>query len=528
MFGNDIWHSGVISTNDRTWRIAAIFEIAMVFAVFALEGGWPPPDPNEPHYLCKAFHFWHSDWCPKDFFLDSADTHVTFYVTAGALTRWFSLALTAWIGRVITWALMAAGWWRLSSAITPRFGWSVLAAGLFTALNYRFHMAGEWVVGGFEAKGFAYALVFFALGAAIRGSWNRAWILLGIASAFHVLVGGWSVVAMLGTWALLGADRPALRLMLPGLAIGALLALPGLWPALALTHGEPPEIVTEAYRLYVYERLPHHLWPERFAPPLVERFMLMVCGWIALCAFVPSDVRQKPLRRFVTCTLAIAGGGWLVSLLAPVYPSAIAGVLRLYWFRLSDAMVPLGIAVVGTHWIADLAIRRVRLSKLPVMIATLAVAAHLGQLCVERATFPVPRADGPGKVYDYHDWRDVCAWASSNTPQDALFLTPRQSQTFKWYAGRSEVVTWKDIPQDAADLVRWWQRMNAIHGTGAAPPEARFYSSLADSSVPHLARVARTYKVDYLITSSQPSLPIPIAYQNNAYVVYDMRSLRGD
>ena len=29
-------------------------------------------------------------------------------------------------------------------------------------------MAGEWVVGGFEAKGIAYALVFFALGAILR------------------------------------------------------------------------------------------------------------------------------------------------------------------------------------------------------------------------------------------------------------------------------------------------------------------------------------------------------------------------
>ncbi len=245
--------------------IVAVLETALVFGVFALEGGWPPPDPNEPHYLCKSRHVWESDWCPRDFFLDSADSHVAFFVTAGVLTKWFTLEQAAWIGRVVTWLLMAAGWRYLSTAIMPRFGWSVLSAGLFVALNYRAHMAGEWVVGGFEAKGFAYALVFFALGAVTRGRWNLGWVLLGIASALHVLVGGWSVVALLVAWSLLGDQRPALRMILPGLLVGGLISLIGLWPGMALTEGASREIADEAHRLYVYERLPHHLWPAHIA-----------------------------------------------------------------------------------------------------------------------------------------------------------------------------------------------------------------------------------------------------------------------
>jgi hypothetical protein len=506
--------------------LVAILEIALIFAAFAYEGGWPPPDPNEPHYLCKARHYWQPDWCPRDFFLNSHDTHLVFYTTVGALAHACSLPAAAWIGRLLTFGVMAVGWRRLSFAVLPRPGWSILSACLFAALNYRFHMAGEWVIGGFEAKGFAYALMFFGLAEFTRGRWNVGWTLLGAASALHVLVGGWSVVAMLGAWALLGEHRPSLPSMLPGLLAGGLLSLAGLAPALTLTQGQAPEIVSEAYQLYVYERLPHHLWPARFAPMLVERFLMLSFVWIALCAFVDGGPSQRVMRRFVTMALAIALAGWVISWFASTEPALVASLLRFYWFRLSDAALPIGVSLAAASWLATQWNERTAPAKLAGAAIVAGVLAHLCGLYSERSTNPAPRADGPSKVYDYADWRDACAWIVDNTPSDALFLTPRTSQTFKWYSGRSEVVTWKDIPQDAADLVRWWHRMLAIHGTGDPTVEGRFYDSLAESSVPHLVQVAREYEVDYLVTAAEPLLPLELVFENDSYAVYDLRSVR--
>ena len=56
------------------------------------------------------------------------------------------------------------------------------------------------------------------------------------------------------------------------------------------------------------------------------------------------------------------------------------------------------------------------------------------------------------------------------------------AQTFKWYTGHSEVATWKDIPQDAKELV-------AVVGAAAGrlrhgPPAAR--CPLADPSLTEL------------------------------------------
>src|SRR4051794_38143701 len=115
----------------RICRGQTLFEIVLVWLVFIAHAGWPVPDVNEPHYLGKAKHYWDPAWCPHDFFLDSADSHQVFYLTAGWLSRWLSLEAFAWCGRLVTWALMAWAWRRLSFALVPRLWWSVFSAALF-------------------------------------------------------------------------------------------------------------------------------------------------------------------------------------------------------------------------------------------------------------------------------------------------------------------------------------------------------------------------------------------------------------
>ena len=125
------------------------------------------------------------------------------------------------------------------------------------------NLAGEWLIGGVEAKGFAFVLVLLGLEALARGRWNRTWLLLGAASAFHVLVGGWAAVAAGMTWLLLRLERrgagescaPPLRSMWPALLGGLVLSLPGLVPPLLLNWGTDAGTVHKANEIYVYERL---------------------------------------------------------------------------------------------------------------------------------------------------------------------------------------------------------------------------------------------------------------------------------
>ena len=111
----------------------------------------------------QAQAFLESAWCVGDLFLDSTDTQVLFIWLFGWVTKFVSLTATAWIGRVFTWAALAWAWQRLSWRVVPTRFIAVLSAALFVGLNHYFQMAGEWVVGGVEAKCFAYALVMWRL-----------------------------------------------------------------------------------------------------------------------------------------------------------------------------------------------------------------------------------------------------------------------------------------------------------------------------------------------------------------------------
>ena len=181
-------------------RRQAILETLLIFAVFCLQGAWPVPEVNEPYYLGKAIHYWNPQWASSDWFLQTADTHAVFYFSVGWLALLLKPAAFAWTVRLLTWALLAWSWQRLSRAVVPRAWASVLTATLFVFLLQHYNMAGEWVVGGAEAKGFAFALMFLALEALVEGYWNRMWLLLGLAPAFHILVGGWAAVAAGAVW----------------------------------------------------------------------------------------------------------------------------------------------------------------------------------------------------------------------------------------------------------------------------------------------------------------------------------------
>ncbi len=103
------------------------------------------------------------------------------------------------------------------------------------------------------------------------------------------------------------------------------------------------------------------------------------------------------------------------------------------------------------------------------------------------------------------------------------------ASTFKWYAGRGEVVNWKETPQEAARLVEWKDRIKDVYTTGDREadtplPLENYYGSLADAGVPKLQELAKKYEADYLVTQvSVPLLPLKVEYQNDSFVVYKMR-----
>jgi hypothetical protein len=574
-------------------RRQAPIETVLVFAVFFLQGAWPVPEVNEPYYLAKAIHFWNPSWAAGDFFLETVDTHRVFYWTLGWLSLWLPPTPLAWTLRLITWALLAWAWRRLSVALVPRPWCAPLSAAIFVFLLQHFAMAGEWVVGGAEAKGFAYVMVLLGLEALVRGRWSRTWLWLGAATAMHVLVGGWSAIAAGGAWffcriakpespriasggqhlAQLNGGQarplnvPSLRSMAPALAAGLLLAATGLVPAIALDWQVDAATARAAHEIYVFERLSHHLDPFSFPAGKFVPFLLLTGLWLLLAVGEWRKAARVPaafgppllLTGFVQAAIVIALLGLALRVIGEWNRSLAAGLLRFYWFRLSDVAVPLGVALLAVGRLAGFQ-EGIRLPaarfRRACLAATIFVAALHEADCAVVRLFASPPADGRARderlpdpaaweraglwlagrserpifprqpradrLADFRAWKEACTWVaeSGEIPASARFLTPRVAQTFKWYAGRGEVGTLKEMPQDAAGLVRWWRRLEDLHATGLEPPD-RWYISLAEQGAGRLRQLAARYDAQYAITeATEPPLSLPVVFQNRSYIIY--------
>ena len=312
----------------RRWAQLAV-EVSLVFGVFFAYGAWPIPDVNEQYYVGKAIHFWNPEWLAADPFLNSPDSHWLFYAAFGTLSFFFSQNALVWAGRILIWALTACAWVRLSRALIPRRWVAPLTAAAFAFYLESFHMAGEWIFGGVEGKGFAFPFVFWGLACFVEGKYNRAWILYGIGAAFHVLVGGWAVVASLGAWALaahfdfnatlknggasggengetsaklsfgvrlnrrLRGFGAAFWKTLPGLLVGGAISLIGVIPALKLDAGATADVLARSREIYVFERLAHHLVASSLPWTFLLRFSLLTAAFVAAVGGTAALVRRS-------------------------------------------------------------------------------------------------------------------------------------------------------------------------------------------------------------------------------------------
>lgn len=518
-----------IPTTDQSRRQCAL-EIALIFLVFFIAAGVPAPNLNETHYLTKAKHYWNPAWCAGELFLESADAHLTFYWTVGWLTKWFSLPVVAWLGRIAAWAALAWAWQRLSARIVPHRWIAIITAMLWVTLIQWCNFAGEWVVGGVEGKCFAYVFVCCGLAELAVGNWPRVWPLLGLASAFHVLVGGWSVICVAIVWALEAKEsRPTLVTMIPSLLLGGVLALPGIIPGLLLTANVAPEIRDEANQIYVFERLPHHLALHRLSlVQIIQRFARFGLLLI-LFAFVSRSriavVNDSPLRRIQLFAWASVG----ISLLGLVWefatinsPALSASLLKYYWFRLADIAVPWAVSLSWGAILVALIRQSSRSAKLIGIMAVLLPACVM--LATSGQRWTTLTSIESYEIRHALGWRDVCAWARQHTAPDALFLIPRNSSTFRWYAERPVFFTWKDVPQDAASMVEWWKRyqevyFGAVDEFGQVGP----YGSLQELGADRLREIAAKHNIDYILASEYPPLPLPVAYENPWYKIYNVR-----
>lgn len=182
----------------------------------------------------------------------------------------------------------------------------------------------------------------------------------------------------------------------------------------------------------------------------------------ALLLLMRPEKVVKPIFAVYVCVVAISTIGLGIGLGGSFFSDIAPRILRLYWFRLSDSVTPLfmALSVVASN------------GKRLMWFSTLVCLSVLVGSFPSLSDFRVPRVmhggaidsgnldDGTGRIY--RNWLSMCLWIKASTPSDEVFSTPRHQQTFKWYSERAEVVNWKDIPQDVDSIIEWRRRFVSI------------------------------------------------------------------
>jgi len=503
---------------------------AIVWAAFAAFAAWRSPVPgiNEPHYLCKARHFSDPAWCAGDMFLSSANAHWVFYSLFGPLIRVVSFESTAWCGRILVWGLLAFGWVRLVNRIAPGSCVPLWSAAIFLALQGTGNLSGEWLIGGVEAKGFAYPALLLAIAAAGSGSWIEVGIEAGIAISFHPVVGAWGAGALVAAQLIAQASQllhktssesetgverktdgprsPSCGRGLLAAVLCLLFSLPGLIPALALLADRPSvEKARIADEIQVFYRLKHHLDPAQFSTTAWVSYAGLLISWPIMRRLIERSAAETFFARFVVATVLIAGGG-----LAAGFWLRSPGLMKFYPFRLVDLFLPIAASIAAAamleHLIAKIVSGR-RWAAIALIHAFACAAVAWGLVAPGRVKNP---SHWPDETWA--DFVEVCGWIAQNTPPDAEFLTPKYNVGFKWYARRAEYVTWKDCPQDADGVLEWGRRINRI--TRWMPRRSR--SRMSDAA---LAEIARETDVSYILAiGPSPGKTKPV-YSNRTFSV---------
>lgn len=436
------------------------------------------------------------------------------------------------LGRLVIWGLMA--WATTLLARTARLpAWSV-AVGFAVWLLWRqtLFICGS-VLEGFQVKSFSYPLLFFALTFALRGKAARAGMAAGLATAFHIIVGGWGFLALFVSM-LVNRRLFPLRQVLVFVLAGAPFILPIL-ASVALFHGAHTTAAERALmdEIYVMFAMSQCCDPPHF----MEMFPRAWQRTSVVFAIAPIVVFAWPERR------AARFLGTFVTSLIVIFVAGIAArgmdyyaLLTLFPFQLANGLVPMFVFIFTMGWIGI----RGPTSRAARVVGVL-VLAGAAWLVYDRKV--VPQAlEAPSvfasdlievlEVGPAGEPRDsLFAWIKRSTPRNSVFITPLIPE-FWPYAERAQVVSMRHPPLDRR-IIEWKERLEAVNGF--RPFIKREFDILPELSahestltIPQLIQIRERYGATHYLAPGpmRKDLADHFLYSDGEFSVYDVAGLK--
>lgn len=431
---------------------------------------------NEVDVLPLAKQFVDHNWIPNDWYLNSETNYrALFQVIFGWLIVHLGFLPTSIIGRLFCYALVAWGIVLLGQKLGLSLSYLLLAT---IAVTYQGDLqraiAGEWFVGGLEAKAVAYGLILLAIALMLERKYVLMTLLLGLATSFHVLVGGWAFLTTLGWFCL----RPKERLLSLGqkgwlLPIIFLIASAGAIPgSLQQLLSSPPSGNISPSFIYVFLRLAHHLNPFAWHPILWLRLIIYVAILTLCLVALKKNADLKGWKAEDQARFELAEFT-LISLIPFIAGVAISFVdhqgtwLQYYPFRFGDMMLPLTTSLLFACYLET----RFSTQKLKFRLWLVGCLSCI--LFVQIAFFTQQAIAVPAFPSEQQDvdsqWKLMSDWIRDHTAQDAIIIShPWKLANFTWMTQRATIAKLKLFPQTKGAIVEYYERLNDLSGGALA------------------------------------------------------------
>lgn len=488
---------------------------------------------NETDVLPLARQHVDPNWISNDWYLNRpAGYRQLFDLLFGNLIVVGGFLVTSIAGRLLCFGLVALGLVFIAEELSLSLPLLLMAVLGFLDLSpHQGAAASEWLVGGLEAKAIAYGFVLFAIWLLLRQRYLWMAFALGLATSFHVLVGGWTVCATLG---LLAVERSACLKDLRQLRYMGLIYLMAsafaIQPVLTQIFAPVPTSAIAPSFIYVFLRLPHHLNPLSWSSdwwhePATYGAVLIISMVILHYAAVDKSARKAHARLFQFTLISLIPFGLGIAI-APF--DSQGSFLQFYPFRLGDVLLPLHACLLAACAVQHAFLRQKQhlLRLTCTIVVSTALVIHAGSFQKQVLTL----AQFPKLEPDY---QALCEWVKTQTPKAAIIVTPPVDLIdFTWLTEHPTIVKYKLMPQTKADILSWYARLADLSGGNFPLPEkarkrdyrqemmwklTENYNHLTTKQVTALMN---KYAASYFLAQSNHSLSLPIAYQNTHYILY--------
>lgn len=492
---------------------------------------------NEVDVLPLARQYATPTWIPQDWYLNQPPGYrLLFLAVFGKLAANWGFLATSLVGRLLCYALISSGIVLLGRQLDLSLPLLLLAVGLFLYISPdQGVVASEWIVRSLESKSIAYGLLLLAISFMLKGRYRWMAIALGLATSFHVLVGGWAFLVM-SAWLYLRRRKHFANLRYLGSIL--LLYLAGsvfaVTPVLQQLLTPNPTNALQPSYIYVFLRLPHHLNPlswhsQWWLKPLIYLLVLAFSVWLLR--------HQKSVDRHYAARMGLAEFT-LIALVPFIFGLVVAPfdsqgvILQYYPFRLGDVMLPLSTCLLFACALEQTLTGRARQGLLLVCLLLLSWACSTQAVNFQKQLLTLKQFPSEEQGVD-PQWKTLCAWVRDRTPKNAIVISsPAEFENFTWLAERPTIAKFKLLPQTKAGILSWYERLtdlsNGIDLLAAVERNkdrrnqirrelTRGYNQLTTAQV---EKLMVKYRADYFVTRSVHQLNLPVAYHNSLYVLY--------